>query len=118
MTTSTDMPDIADHAAHFVAASHILSGGLQGTPEALKRAQDYASFCEKSLEDAGYLPKELEVHPHPPETDQLIKNQGQIVLIPHKDGSMLKVDMSRCQEIFKSSYPDTWRQVLSEVTIS
>ncbi|MBH3360458.1 hypothetical protein [Pseudomonas guariconensis] len=109
MSTSTCTPEIADHAAHFVAASHVLSGALKSTSEAKERALNYLSFCEKSLEDAGFLTREIQVHPHPPETPQLIKDQGQIVLIPHKDGSMLKVDMNKCQEIFRSAYSDTWR---------
>ncbi len=109
MSTSIDTYVIADHAAHFVAASYILSGALQGTPEAIQRAQTYLSFCEKSLEDAGYLIRDVQVHSHPPETPTHIKDQGQIVLIPHKNGSMLKVDMNKCQDIFGSVYPDTFR---------
>lgn len=108
MSQSTNKATIADHAAHLVTAAFILSGERRATPEAQARAKEFADFCTVELEKAGYLTKNIEVREHPPGTPNLIKNQGALTLIPHKDGTKLEVNMARCQELFKSTYPNAW----------
>lgn len=99
---------IAQHAAHLIAADFVLSGARRVTAEAQALAKQYLTFCHESLEKFGYLSKQFEVHEHLPETPDHVRVNGKPVFIPHEDGTMLKVDMGLCQEIFKTTYRDAW----------
>ncbi|MHB2060306.1 hypothetical protein [Pseudomonas monsensis] len=108
MPQLTDGSEIAQHAAHLVAADFVLSGTRRVTTEARTLAAQYSAFCHESLEKAGYLPKHADVREHPPGTPHHVTVLGKPVFIPHKDGLMLEVDLGICQKIFQSTYRDAW----------